>query len=1051
MMILSSFRKRRRQSGRSTRSSHDNDAPQKLDCGDDDQQQQLPDAASASTIQLASSSSSSPPMQQKHLSDDDDDGIVGGKVAVAMAMASPYKGNMRSSSSSEESNLMTTTNTTVGSTGTTTSTTAMMTTAATSSAAAVETAGAVEEENATGEVEVNGRLGDDGGGYGGGAGLSKHGDDDDIRSSSCSSGSGAFTTTTTTSSSLFQLRSRSTRNNSLYKNKSISIGTSSDNGDETSTVQIPITQATTINTTTTCTKQLGKEFTKKVQELRNRQNSIALRTKMDELNLGKLRWNSITSADDPATSSSSSSSPSSSSSMLFVGRDEEIQQLHSILQDHIITTTTQGRGGSKRDKTAPITTIPSSSSRLILISGISGTGKTVLARQLERPVLAKGGYFCLGKFEQPKQNQSRAAQPYTAFASASYELAEQILLKSNTEILKDQILHAVGEPSLPLLLELFPGLSRIVEAQPECASSNDHMTKSSSGVGSSNDGGMEQKTSQFTFIARQLFRVLSGQHSFASDGGGGDNNKRGAIIPVVLVLDDIQWIDLPSLHLLEALLTDRESSIIIVVTSRSDELQIPPRTTTTTAVAVASTSTTKETPSAADSNGESKADDEDGKYPFLKTLESIRAKHPNIPLHHIGIGNLSEQAVNSVVAHAMQETEDYTVGLASIVHEKTHGNAFFVVQYLNMLVNENLLSYNIGVMRWIWEDGAIEALSVADNVGDLLARKIEKLPTSTQTLLKIASCLGQAFYEETLSVAIRSLVAANQLSIETITDASASMKACIDARLIEISGDAKYSFIHDQVQASSFRLITEDELPRLQLEIGRGLLDRCVTEHDDALLSLSIDLCNGGRSLVAVDAERIEMASHNLKAAEKAIHKSFAFDAGISYSKEALECLSSVEETDQVKSLKLRLHTTLAQALHCVGDLTASSMYSDMVIESDFPFSDRFMGYSTRMTTRWAQSQMNESMATSIFILKKLGYIKNLATYPSTARIIFEMVRTRNAMKSYTQDDLLNLPLMTDANRLRVMSIVYRTATIAHGANPNLFMAIYFNCNEMDC
>ena len=98
----------------------------------------------------------------------------------------------------------------------------------------------------------------------------------------------------------------------------------------------------------------------------------------------------------------------------------------------------------------------------------------------------------------------------------------------------------------------------------------------------------------------------------------------------------------------------------------------------------------------------------------------------------------------------MNETEAYTNGLASIVYEKTLGNAFFVVQFLKALVNDDLLEYNEDVMKWMWQDGEIQALSVADNVGSLLAAKIQRLPRASQVLLKVTSMLGQTLDEETL-------------------------------------------------------------------------------------------------------------------------------------------------------------------------------------------------------------------------------------------------------------------------------------------------------------
>jgi predicted ATPase len=290
-----------------------------------------------------------------------------------------------------------------------------------------------------------------------------------------------------------------------------------------------------------------------------------------------------------------------------------------------------------------------------------------------------------------------------------------------------------------------------------------------------------------------------------------------------------------------------------------------------------------------------------------------------------------------------------------------------------------------------------------------------------------------------------SLVEADMLYVEAADAVIDSLGACVDSNLLELSG-TKYNFAHDQIQASSFRLFSEDELPKIQLTIGRGLVNHSGGgEKEEDRLFLSVDLCNSGRSLITDDTGRISLAFQNLKAAEKAIHKSSAFDAGIAYAESALQCLDPepAAEKDVVKYLRLKLHTALAEASYCTGDRRATAVYSEKVINSDFPFADRFAGYSTRMMSQFAQAQMDESMETSLYILKKLGYIKNLATYPGTLRILIEIVKTRSFMKSFTQEDLLNLPPMTDENRLRGMNIVYRTATISHSTNPNVFLILF--------
>ena len=80
--------------------------------------------------------------------------------------------------------------------------------------------------------------------------------------------------------------------------------------------------------------------------------------------------------------------------------------------------------------------------------------------------------------------------------------------------------------------------------------------------------------------------------------------------------------------------------------------------------------------------------------------------------------------------------------LAQLVHEKTAGNPFFVIQFLHALAEEGLLRFDHDASCWRWDVDRIHAKDYTDNVVDLMVGKLTRLPVETQQALEHLACLG---------------------------------------------------------------------------------------------------------------------------------------------------------------------------------------------------------------------------------------------------------------------------------------------------------------------
>ena len=100
--------------------------------------------------------------------------------------------------------------------------------------------------------------------------------------------------------------------------------------------------------------------------------------------------------------------------------------------------------------------------KLVLVGGYSGVGKTALINEVHKPILEKRGYFLSGKFDQYKRNI-----PYYSIIQAFTGLIRQILTEKEEKIQrwKERSLDSCS-PNVVLILDLIPELVHITGLQP---------------------------------------------------------------------------------------------------------------------------------------------------------------------------------------------------------------------------------------------------------------------------------------------------------------------------------------------------------------------------------------------------------------------------------------------------------------------------------------------------------------------------------------------------------------------------------------------------------
>src|SRR4030095_5236076 len=124
----------------------------------------------------------------------------------------------------------------------------------------------------------------------------------------------------------------------------------------------------------------------------------------------------------------------------------------------------------------------------------------------------------------------------------------------------------------------------------------------------------------------------------------------------------------------------------------------------------------------------------------MRKREPIQSAGANV--QEITLAPLAVEDVTQLIADALHCEPERAAPLAQLVHEKTAGNPFFLVQFLHTLAEEGWLAFDHEKARWSWDLNRIHAKRYRDNVVDLMVGKLNRLPLDTQKALEQLACLG---------------------------------------------------------------------------------------------------------------------------------------------------------------------------------------------------------------------------------------------------------------------------------------------------------------------
>ena len=494
--------------------------------------------------------------------------------------------------------------------------------------------------------------------------------------------------------------------------------------------------------------------------------------------------------------------------------------------------------------------------------------------------------------------------------------------------------------------------------------------------------------------------------------------------PLAVFLDDLQWADATTISMIELLVSDPDTRHLLLIGAyRSNEV--------------------------------------DAGHPLLLTLNALQQNEARTT--QISLTPLTLADITRLISDTLNCLPDKAQPLAELTLNKTNGNPFFVNEFLVSLYEDKWLNFippgaSNETGGWQWDMAQLQQLSITDNVVELMAAKIQKLPEAAQDILKRAACIGNTFEMGTLATVHQKsmldtaldLWQAIQEGLILPLDDSYMMLGFGDRAGLEssdifsdlrLTATIPYKFLHDRVQQAAYSLIPEADKQALHRQIGQLLLQNTpAAEIEEHVFDIANQL-NLGASLITQPQEKKRLAELNLLAGRKA-KAATAYESALSYLRHGIDLLDKESwRTDY--ELMLGLYGAAVESAYFSGNYKRMEQYAEIVMERARRLLDKVGIYEIQILYHTAQNEPLKAVIVARQVLEELGV--SLPEKTGQLYVARELAATWLSHFRKSTDDLYNLPEMTDPHTLATMRILMNTISAAYIAAPDLFPFIVLN------
>ncbi|WP_321963363.1 AAA family ATPase [Paraburkholderia sp. J7] len=454
--------------------------------------------------------------------------------------------------------------------------------------------------------------------------------------------------------------------------------------------------------------------------------------------------------------------------------------------------------------------------------------------------------------------------------------------------------------------------------------------------------------------------------------------------PLALFLDDLQWLDAATLDLLADLLCQPDLRYLMVIGAYRDN-------------------------------------EVDATHALTLRLQAVR--NAGAKIAEIRLAPLNRAHIGRLIADALHCAPESIEPLAHLVRDKTGGNPFFVIQFLHALAEGDLLTFDPDARQWRWDTERIHAKGYTDNIVDLMAGKLTRLPCATQHALQQLACLGNVADIATLSAV---------LGMQETQVHAVLWEAVRQELAVRLEG--AYAFVHDRVHQAAYSLIPEASRADAHLRIGRLLIAQTPDDKREEAIFEIVGQLNRGAVLIGDQDEREQLAELNLLAGQRA-RAATAYTSALAYFSTGAALLSD-DCWQRRHDLLFTLALNRAECEILTGQLlTAEAQLAALARRASTP-PERAQVACRQMEIYVLLRQTDTAIAVGLAFLRHAGIAWSPHPDEMTTRSEYERITSLLGDRSI--EALIDLPPMNDVAALATIEVLTTLVLPAIDTDANL-------------
>ncbi|MFP4477684.1 MAG: ATP-binding protein [Desulfatibacillaceae bacterium] len=430
--------------------------------------------------------------------------------------------------------------------------------------------------------------------------------------------------------------------------------------------------------------------------------------------------------------------------------------------------------------------------------------------------------------------------------------------------------------------------------------------------------------------------------------------------PLVLFLDDLQWVDQGTLDWITEFLTDSGSGNLLLV-------------------------------------GAYRADEVNETHPVQACVNSLRDGPARIV--RMNLAPLDPEGAAAMVADCLDVQPAGCLRFAGLVFDKTSGTPFFILRLLHKLAEDGLLRFDWGRRRWMWDASKIGALPPVHDEKSLVLERMSDLPAQCRLALGVAACAGgraeAVLFETVLGMEWNRLC-------EEVRPALEAGLARVAPHEGELGQGPGLVLSHDTVvQAVA-------ELPEVReasfvLRVGEALKQR-LPERPHLLFHCVDRLNQASRTVSRPDRE--ELARLNLDASLRAGYLG-SFDSAWEYLSRAMNLLGD-DPWEECPELASEVYRQAAETAYMRSRFDEARDFARIMREKAPAFQDRVRAGLLMSRAHLLEHRFQDTLETLVSLLRSMGY--QMPENPTGPRLAWEGRKFRRLLAPLSPADVLKLP-----------------------------------------